>query len=80
MSSRSASLRRGSSTRRKPARCAPSTFSLIPPIGSTRPRKVISPVIATSSRTGRPVNKEAIAVSTVTPADGPSLGCAPAGT
>jgi hypothetical protein len=31
-----------------PARCAPSTFSFTPPIGSTRPRSVISPVIATS--------------------------------
>jgi len=41
---------------------------------------VISPVIATSSRTGLPVKSEAIAVSTVTPADGPSFGCAPAGT
>ena len=31
-----------------PARCAASSFSLSPPIGSTRPRSVISPVIATS--------------------------------
>jgi hypothetical protein len=53
---------------------------LIPPIGSTRPRSVISPVIAMSSRAGRPVRIEAIAVRTVTPAEGPSLGCAPAGT
>ena len=35
-----------------PARCAASIFSLRPPIGSTRPRSVISPVIATSRRTG----------------------------
>jgi hypothetical protein len=41
---------------------------------------VISPVIAMSSRAGRPVRIDAIAVKTVTPADGPSLGCAPAGT
>ena len=80
MSSRSASLCAGSSTRRIPARCAPSTFSFTPPIGSTFPRSVISPVIATSSRAGRPVRIDAIAVKTVTPADGPSFGCAPAGT
>ena len=34
-------------------------FSLRPPIGSTRPRKVISPVIATSRRTGRSLKAEA---------------------
>ena len=39
---------------RDPARWAASTFSLIPPTGSTLPRSVISPVIAMSSRTGRP--------------------------
>ena len=33
-----------------PARCAARTFSLRPPIGGTRPRSVISPVIATSWR------------------------------
>ena len=33
---------------RMPARWAASTFSLMPPIGSTLPRSVISPVIATS--------------------------------
>jgi len=64
----------GSSTRRIPARCAPNTFSLIPPIGNTLPRNVISPVIAMSSRAGRPVKIDAIAVNTVTPADGPSFG------
>src|SRR6266540_1889847 len=33
-----------------PARCAASSFSFTPPIGRTRPRRVISPVIATSRR------------------------------
>ena len=40
-----------------PARCAASTFSLTPPIGSTWPRSVISPVIATSFRTGDPAER-----------------------
>ena len=55
-------------------------LSLTPPTGSTRPRKVISPVIATSSRTIRPVAADASAVAMVMPADGPSLGTAPPGT
>ena len=63
-----------------PARWAPRTFSFTPPIGSTRPRSVISPVIATSRRTGRPDIAETSAVAIATPADGPSLGIAPAGT
>jgi dTDP-glucose 4,6-dehydratase len=37
-----------------PARIAASTFSLTPPTGSTSPRRVISPVMARSWRTGRP--------------------------
>ena len=52
----------------------------MPPTGSTRPDSVISPVIATSPRTGRPVNSDASAVTIVTPAEGPSLGIAPDGT
>ena len=63
-----------------PARRAASTFSLMPPTGSTRPDSVISPVIARSPRTGRPVSSDAIAVTIVTPADGPSFGIAPDGT
>ncbi len=63
-----------------PARCAARAFSLRPPIGSTWPVSVISPVIATSLLTGVPVTSEQIAVAIVTPADGPSLGIAPAGT
>ena len=63
-----------------PPRCAASSFSFKPPIGSTRPRSVISPVMATSRRTGMPVITETIAVTMATPADGPSFGVAPSGT
>ena len=41
---------------------------------------MISPVIDTSLRTGRRVNSDTIAVTIVTPADGPSFGIAPDGT
>ena len=40
---------------------------------------MISPVIATSSRTFWFLSADTIAVAMVTPADGPSLGIAPAG-
>ena len=53
---------------------------LIPPTGNTLPRKVISPVMATASRTLRCVSAEAKDVAMVIPADGPSLGTAPSGT
>ena len=46
-------------------------------MGSTRPRSVISPVMATSLRTGMPVSALTMAVAMVMPADGPSLGMAP---
>ena len=49
-------------------------------MGSTRPRSVTSPVMATSGRTGIPVSAETSAVVIVTPALGPSLGTAPSGT
>ena len=49
-------------------------------MGSTCPVSVISPVIATSSCTGRPVSSDTRAVAIVMPALGPSLGIAPAGT
>ena len=52
----------------------------MPPTGSTRPRRLISPVIAVSLLTVRPVNSETSAVNIATPAEGPSLGIAPAGT
>src|SRR2546423_964921 len=48
--------------------------------GSTRPRSVISPVIAMSCRAGRRESAETSAVAIVMPADGPSFGIAPAGT
>ena len=63
-----------------PARKAAKDFSFSPPMGSTLPRSVISPVIATSRLTGRFVRAEIRAVATVIPAEGPSLGMAPAGT
>mmetsp|Transcript_154218 Transcript_154218/g.280097 ORF Transcript_154218/g.280097 Transcript_154218/m.280097 type:complete len:298 (+) Transcript_154218:65-958(+) len=62
-----------------PARCAAMSFSLMPPTGSTIPRREISPVMARSGRTSRPVSKETMAVVMVTPAEGPSFGTAPAG-
>ena len=43
--------RSAGSPRIHPARCAASSFSFKPPIGSTFPRSVISPVIAISRRT-----------------------------
>lgn len=55
------------------------TLSLMPPTGSMRPLKVISPVIAVSALTFFWLNNETSAVTRVTPADGPSLGTAPAG-
>ncbi len=63
-----------------PPRCAAIIFSLSPPIGSTRPRSVISPVMATFERTGTRTSAEAMAVAMVMPAEGPSLGVAPSGT
>ena len=47
----------GSITVLMPARMAASTFSLMPPTGSTSPRSVISPVIAVSLR-HRPVGEQ----------------------
>src|SRR5437667_2546409 len=73
-------LRAGTSTVFTPARAAAVSFSLSPPIGSTRPRSVSSPVIATSWRAGRRHKSDARAAAIVIPADGPSLGTAPAGT
>ena len=65
---------------RTPWRRAARAFSRMPPTGRTRPDSVISPVIATSGSTGTPRAADTIAVAIVTPADGPSLGIAPAGT
>ena len=49
-------------------------------MGITRPRREISPVMATSRLTGLPVSTDTIDVIMATPADGPSLGVAPSGT
>ena len=54
-------------------------FSFSPPMASTRPRNVTSPVMATSPRTARPVRAETTAVVMAMPAEGPSLGTAPSG-
>ena len=73
-------MRAGNKTVVMPARVAASTFSFTPPIGSTRPRSEISPVIAVSLRAVRPVSNETSATNMATPALGPSFGMAPAGT
>jgi hypothetical protein len=79
MSRTSFSLRFGRNTILMPARCAASTFSFTPPIGNALPRRSISPVIATSLRTGRFVNDDTTAHVSATPADGPSFLIAPCG-
>ena len=63
-----------------PARAAAATFSLMPPTGSTRPRRLTSPVRAVSERTQRSVTSDTSASHMASPALGPSLGMAPAGT
>ena len=73
-------FRSGMMTSVRPAACAASTFCFNPPIGSTRPCNVTSPVMPTPAFTGRPVTSDANAVVIVMPADGPSLGTAPDGT
>ena len=79
-SSRSGALRSGRITSVSPAACAASTFCFSPPIGSTRPCSVTSPVMPTVLFTVRPVSSDASAVTIVMPALGPSFGMAPAGT
>jgi hypothetical protein len=80
MSARSPSLSFGMMTILQPALCAASDFSFRPPIAITRPRSVISPVIAMSCFTATLVSADTSEVAIVTPADGPSLGVAPSGT
>ena len=70
----------GSITVDIPALTAARSFSRKPPIGSTLPLRVISPVIAIPALTGIPVRALATAVSIAIPADGPSFGTAPSGT
>src|SRR5437870_2872490 len=64
----------------RPAAWAASAFCFSPPIGSTRPCNVTSPVMPTLGLTGRPVTNDASAVVIVMPAEGPSFGIAPDGT
>src|SRR5207302_8047938 len=80
MSARSFSFFLGRITLKMPTRLAARIFSLSPPICRTRPRSVTSPVMAMSWPTGVLVRAEASAVAMVIPAEGPSLGIAPAGT
>src|SRR5262249_759129 len=80
ISTRSLVFSSGMITVLMPPRKAASSFSLRPAIGHTWPRSVISPVNATSRRTGMPVITETIAVAMATPAEGPSFGVAPSGT
>ncbi len=80
ISARSFTFSSGISTVVMPPRCAASSFSLRPPIGSTSPRRVISPVMATSARTGILVSADTSAVHMPMPALGPSFGVAPSGT
>ena len=80
ISARSLRLSSGMITVRMPPRSAASSFSFSPPISVTFPRKVISPVMATSERTGILLSIDTSAVVMATPALGPSLGVAPSGT
>ena len=79
MSSRSFSFSAGRITVLMPLRLAAMVFSRRPPMGSTRPRRVTSPVMAMPGRTGAPVRAETMAVVMAMPAEGPSLGTAPSG-
>lgn len=79
ISSTSGRFAPGTSTVRIPAVFAARIFSFNPPMGSTRPRRVISPVMATSARTGIFVSADSSAVAMVIPAEGPSFGTAPSG-
>src|ERR1035437_7840024 len=74
------SFSNGMITSRTPLRLAASTFSLMPPTGSTCPLSVISPVMGRLVPTRRSVSMESSAAAIVMPAEGPSLGIAPAGT
>ena len=73
LSAMSDSLATGRTTAAIRARLAPSTFSRMPPTGSTVLASVSSQVIATPLRTGCPVGAETSAAASATPADGPSF-------
>ncbi|GIR82995.1 MAG: hypothetical protein CM15mP84_07430 [Cellvibrionales bacterium] len=65
----------GITTTPMPPRRAASSFSLRPPIGSTSPRRVISPVIATSAFTGISVKLLTNAVHMANPCARSIFGC-----
>jgi len=71
---------RGNEYGRDSGPCRSRQLFLNPPIGSTLPRRVSSPVMATSWRAGLRHNSDASAAAMVMPAEGPSLGTPPAGT
>jgi|LauGreDrversion4_2_1035121.scaffolds.fasta_scaffold666651_1 hypothetical protein len=62
-----------------PSLTAAITFSLTPPIASTFPLRVISPVIATFYGTDKSRARLIIDVVIAIPADGPSFFTAPSG-
>ena len=78
-SGRSRRLSAGISTVVAPAAAAAMVFSFSPPMASTSPVRVTSPVIATSWRTGMPERALTSAVTMAHPAEGPSFGTAPSG-
>ncbi len=80
ISSRSLALPWGKITCLILLRRAAMTFSFKPPMGSTLPTRESSPVIASDFLSFLPVARERSAEASVIPADGPSLGVAPAGT
>jgi hypothetical protein len=69
----------GSTMRLMRMRRAAMTFSRTPPIGSTSPTRVSSPVIARSDGKRAFLNIEISAHAIAMPAEGPSFGIAPAG-
>ncbi|EBA14270.1 membrane-associated protein [Roseobacter sp. SK209-2-6] len=80
ISGRSLAFSSGISTVLMPPRRAARSFSLRPPMASALPRRVTSPVMAISLRTGICVSTETMEVTMARPALGPSLGVAPSGT
>ena len=64
----------------KPAMGGEKLFAQAADGAGTRPLSVTSPVMARSFRTGNPKIAETILVTSVIPAEGPSLGMAPSGT
>ena len=79
ISCRSFTLSLGIKTVFTPALSAAKSFSFKPPISKISPWSVISPVMATSGRTGILVKAETMAVVIAPPALGPSFGVAPSG-